>query len=73
MKTTNNTISTESFKKLLAAVLDDSHGVSQDAYNIFCDVAKNNVEFSEALNNISEHIMFSKGRVFLPEDWSETE
>lgn len=71
MKSTEAVMSSATFKTLLAAVLDDCHGVSQEAWNTFCDIAKNSTAFSDALGELSEHIACSKGRVFLPEDWSE--
>jgi len=71
MKTTDTPLTTETFKTLLAVVLDDCHGISQDAYNTFCNIASNNSLFADALEELSEHICCSQGRVFLPEDWNE--
>lgn len=69
----NKEINSETYKTLLAVVLDDCHGVSQEAYNTFCDIAQQNDAFSDALNELTEHILCAKGRVFLPEDWSVVE
>jgi len=71
MKTTSTPLTTETIKTLLAAVLDDCHGVSQESYNTFCDIASKNTSFADALGELSEHICCSQGRVFLPEDWNE--
>lgn len=71
MKNTNLPLTTETYKQLLAAVLDDCHGVSQETYNIFCNIASTNVDFADALGELSEYICCSQGRVFLPEDWNE--
>ncbi len=67
---TSNTTSVE-FKNILAAVLDDCHGISSDAYNTICNLATSNKALSQALEELSEVFVVSKGRVFLNEDWKE--
>jgi 4-hydroxy-3-methylbut-2-enyl diphosphate reductase IspH len=67
---TSNTTS-ENFKTILAAVLDDCHGISSDAYNTICNLASTNKALSQALEELSEVFIVSKGRVFLHEDWKE--